>query len=145
MVAHVLGVPSNAVTILARRMGGGFGGKETQPNLFAAVAAVAAKKYNRAVKIRPDRDDDMIATGKRHDFVNSYEVGYDDDGRILAVRGNFAADVGFPLICPARLPIVPCFTRTIAIFTPMLNCNPNRSRPTRCPTRLFVDLAAHRD
>jgi len=95
MVAHVLGVPSNAVTILARRMGGGFGGKETQPNLFAAVAAVAAKKYNRAVKIRPDRDDDMIATGKRHDFVNSYEVGYDDDGRILAVRGNFAARCGF--------------------------------------------------
>lgn len=95
MVAHVLGVASNAVTILARRMGGGFGGKETQPNLFAAVAAVAAKKYNRAVKIRPDRDDDMIATGKRHDFVNSYEVGYDDDGRILAVRGQFAARCGF--------------------------------------------------
>ena len=81
MVAHVLGVPSNAVTIIVRRMGGGFGGKETQPNLFAAVAAVAAKKWRRAVKIRPDRDDDMVATGKRHDFLIDYEVGFDDDGR----------------------------------------------------------------
>ena len=95
MVAHVLGVPSNAVTIIVRRMGGGFGGKETQPNLFAAVAAVAAKKWNRAVKIRPDRDDDMVATGKRHDFLNDYEVGFDDDGRILAVDGTFAARCGF--------------------------------------------------
>ncbi len=80
MVAHVLGVPSNAVTIIVRRMGGGFGGKETQPNLFASIAAVAAKKWNRAVKLRPDRDDDMVATGKRHDFLNDYEVGFDDDG-----------------------------------------------------------------
>ena len=95
MVAHVLGVPSNAVTIIVRRMGGGFGGKETQPNLFAAVAAVAAKKLGRAVKIRPDRDDDMVATGKRHDFLNDYEVGFDDDGRILAVDGSFAARCGF--------------------------------------------------
>ena len=95
MVAHVLGVPSNAVTIIVRRMGGGFGGKETQPNLFAAVAALAAKKWGRAVKIRPDRDDDMVATGKRHDFLNDYEVGFDDDGRILAVDGTFAARCGF--------------------------------------------------
>ena len=63
-------MPSNAVTIIVRRMGGGFGGKETQPNLFAAVAAIAAKKWSRAVKLRPDRDDDMVATGKRHDFVD---------------------------------------------------------------------------
>ena len=95
MVAHVLGVPSNAVTIIVRRMGGGFGGKETQPNLFAAVAALAAKRWGRAVKIRPDRDDDMVATGKRHDFLNDYEVGFDDDGRILAVDGTFAARCGF--------------------------------------------------
>ena len=95
MVAHVLGVPSNAVTINVRRMGGGFGGKETQMNLFCAVAAVAAKKWNRAVKIRPDRDDDMSATGKRHDFVVDYEVGFDDAGRIEAVAGDFAARCGF--------------------------------------------------
>jgi xanthine dehydrogenase large subunit len=95
MVAHVLGVASNAVVIKVRRMGGGFGGKETQPNLFAAVAAVAAKKFGCAVKIRPDRDDDMIATGKRHDFVATYEVGFDETGRIEAVEGDFAARCGF--------------------------------------------------
>ncbi|WP_184147978.1 xanthine dehydrogenase molybdopterin binding subunit [Amaricoccus macauensis] len=95
MVAHVLGVPSNAVTIIVRRMGGGFGGKETQPNIFASITALAAKKYHRAVKLRPDRDDDMVATGKRHDFLNEYEVGFDEDGRVLAVDGVFAARCGF--------------------------------------------------
>ncbi|WP_405405941.1 xanthine dehydrogenase molybdopterin binding subunit [Paracoccus sp. Ld10] len=95
MVAHVLSVPSNAVVVNVRRMGGGFGGKETQMNLFACVAAVAAKRWNRAVKIRPDRDDDMIATGKRHDFVVDYAVGFDDDGRIRSVEGDFYARCGF--------------------------------------------------
>ncbi|MBB4301870.1 xanthine dehydrogenase large subunit [Rhodobium orientis] len=95
MVAHVLGVPSNAVTVAVRRMGGGFGGKETQSSLFAAVAAVAAKRYGRAVKLRPDRDEDMIATGKRHDFLIDYEVGFGDDGRVLAMSGDFAARCGF--------------------------------------------------
>jgi xanthine dehydrogenase large subunit len=95
MVAQVLGVPSHAVTVEVRRMGGGFGGKETQGNQFAAVAAVAAKKLGRAVKIRPDRDDDMTATGKRHDFVVDYEVGFDDDGTILGVDYFFAARAGF--------------------------------------------------
>lgn len=95
MVAHVLGVPSNAVTVNVRRMGGGFGGKESQMNLFCAVAAIAAKKWNRAVKIRPDRDQDMTATGKRHDFVVDYDVAFDDAGRIEAVEGSFAARCGF--------------------------------------------------
>ena len=95
MVAHALGVPSHAVTIEVRRMGGGFGGKETQGNQFAALAAIAAKKLGRAVKIRPDRDDDMIATGKRHDFVVDYEVGFDDDGAIQGVDFTYAARCGF--------------------------------------------------
>ncbi|WP_421906489.1 xanthine dehydrogenase molybdopterin binding subunit [Mameliella sp.] len=95
MVAHVLGVPSNAVTVNVRRMGGGFGGKESQMNLFCAIAAVAAKKWNRAVKIRPDRDQDMTATGKRHDFVIDYDVSFDDGGRIQAVEGSFAARCGY--------------------------------------------------
>ncbi|WP_170329340.1 xanthine dehydrogenase molybdopterin binding subunit [Ruegeria arenilitoris] len=95
MVAHVLGVPSNAVVVNVRRMGGGFGGKESQMNLFCAVAAMAAKKWNRAVKIRPDRDQDMTATGKRHDFVIDYDVAFDDNGRIQAVEGSFAARCGF--------------------------------------------------
>jgi len=95
MVAHVLGVPSNAVTINVRRMGGGFGGKESQMNLFCAVAALAAKKWNRPCKIRPDRDQDMTATGKRHDFVVDYDVGFDDQGKITAVDGVFAARCGY--------------------------------------------------
>ena len=95
MVAHVLGVPSNAVTVNVRRMGGGFGGKESQMNLFACVAALAAKKWNRPVKIRPDRDQDMTATGKRHDFVIDYDVAFDEAGRIQAVEGEFAARCGW--------------------------------------------------
>lgn len=95
MVAHALGVASNAVTVNVRRMGGGFGGKETQMNLFAAVAAIAAKHWNRPVKLRPDRDDDMTATGKRHDFVIDYEVGFDAQGQIEAITASFAARCGF--------------------------------------------------
>ena len=95
MVAQVLGIRHHAVTVQIRRMGGGFGGKETQGNLFAAVAALAAKKWNRACKIRPDRDDDMTATGKRHDFVVDYDVGYDDDGKIHAVDAVYGARAGF--------------------------------------------------
>ena len=94
MVAHALGAPANAIVVNVRRMGGGFGGKETQMNLFACVAAIAARRLKRAVKVRPDRDDDMIATGKRHDFVVDYEVGFDPSGRILAVQGDWHARCG---------------------------------------------------
>ncbi|MEP3113425.1 xanthine dehydrogenase molybdopterin binding subunit [Nisaea sp.] len=95
LVAQVLGVAANAISVQVRRMGGGFGGKESQPALFAAVAALAAKRLNRPVKIRPDRDDDMIATGKRHDFKVAYDVGFDDEGRILGVEGTYVARCGF--------------------------------------------------
>jgi len=94
MVAHALGTSCNSVVVNVRRMGGGFGGKETQMNLFACVAAIAARRARRAVKIRPDRDDDMIATGKRHDFVVDYEVGFDEAGRIRAVTGDWHARCG---------------------------------------------------
>lgn len=95
MVSAVLGVGSHAVTIEVRRMGGGFGGKETQANLFACVAAIAARKLKRPVKLRPDRDDDMAITGKRHDFVCDYEIGFDADGRIHAVDATYAARCGW--------------------------------------------------
>ncbi|MGN6489801.1 MAG: xanthine dehydrogenase molybdopterin binding subunit, partial [Devosia sp.] len=95
MVAQVLGIPHAAVTVNMRRMGGGFGGKETQGNLFAAVAALGARKFKRAVKIRPDRDDDFQITGKRHDFVVDYDVGYNADGRIQAVAATYAARAGY--------------------------------------------------
>jgi len=95
MIAHALGVASHSVTVEVRRMGGGFGGKETQANQCAAIAAIAARKLKRAVKIRLDRDEDMVATGKRHDFAIDYEVGFDDEGRILAVDYTFALRAGF--------------------------------------------------
>lgn len=95
IVGHVLNTPSHAITVNVRRMGGGFGGKETQGNQFAALAALAAKKLNRAVKFRPDRDEDMVATGKRHDFVMDYDVAFNGDGRIHAVKANFAARCGY--------------------------------------------------
>jgi xanthine dehydrogenase large subunit len=95
MVANILQIPVHAVTVNTRRMGGGFGGKETQGNQFAALAALAAKRLKRAIKFRPDRDEDMIMTGKRHDFLAEYEAGFDDDGHILAVKTNYAARCGF--------------------------------------------------
>jgi xanthine dehydrogenase large subunit len=95
LVAHALGVPSHAVTVEVRRMGGGFGGKETQATQCAAIAAIAAKKLKRAVKIRLDRDEDMTATGKRHDFAIDYEVGFDDEGNILGVDFTYALRCGF--------------------------------------------------
>ncbi|CAM5770318.1 xanthine dehydrogenase molybdopterin binding subunit [Bosea minatitlanensis] len=95
MVAAVLGIGSHAVTVEVRRMGGGFGGKETQANLFACVAALCARKLRRPVKLRPDRDDDMAITGKRHDFVCDYEIGFDEEGRIHAVDAVYAARCGW--------------------------------------------------
>ena len=79
--ARVLGVPDAAVTIEVRRMGGAFGGKETQAAQWAAIAALAARLTRRPCKIRLDRDDDMNLTGKRHDFLADYEVGGLDSAR----------------------------------------------------------------
>ncbi|MTH36346.1 xanthine dehydrogenase molybdopterin binding subunit [Paracoccus limosus] len=95
MVAHVLDIPSNAVVVQVRRMGGGFGGKESQMNVFCVTAALAAKKLKRPVKVRPDRDDDFQITGKRHDFVIDYSCGYDETGKIHAVDADFYARCGF--------------------------------------------------
>lgn len=94
-VARVLGLAANAVSVRTRRMGGAFGGKETQAAMFAIAAALIAQKTGRPVKIRPDRDDDMVMTGKRHDFIAEYEVGFDDDGRILGARYRLASNCGY--------------------------------------------------
>lgn len=95
LVARVLGLPAAAVTVEVRRLGGGFGGKETQANLFACAAAVVAARTGRAAKCRPDRDDDMILTGKRHDFAVDYKVGFEADGRIRAVAMDFLSRCGW--------------------------------------------------
>ncbi|HYF60920.1 MAG TPA: xanthine dehydrogenase molybdopterin binding subunit [Burkholderiaceae bacterium] len=95
VVAEALGLPSSAVRVECRRMGGGFGGKESQPALFACLAAVAARRLGRPVKLRLDRDDDMTITGKRHPFEADWEVGFDASGRLLALDVVLASDCGY--------------------------------------------------
>ncbi|SHM30052.1 xanthine dehydrogenase molybdopterin binding subunit [Rhizobacter sp. OV335] len=107
LVAHALQLNSHHVQVECRRMGGGFGGKESQSALFACVAAVAAQKLRRPVKLRVDRDDDFLITGRRHCFWYEYEVGYDDDGRILGSevtmvsRAGHSADLSGPVMTRA--------------------------------------------
>ena len=89
--------------VICRRMGGAFGGKESQAALIALIAVLMSDKTGQPCKLRLDRDDDMLMTGKRHDFVIDYEVGFDDDGRIegiefmLASRCGMSADLSGPV------------------------------------------------
>ena len=94
-VAHALDIPLHAVRVVCRRMGGGFGGKETQAGHLAVWAALAARKVGRPVKLRLDRDDDFMVTGKRHPFSYDYHVGFDDSGRILGLQVTQLVDCGF--------------------------------------------------
>jgi xanthine dehydrogenase large subunit len=108
-VAEALAVPMNAVRVEVRRMGGGFGGKESQGNALAVACAVAARLTGRPCKMRYDRDDDMIITGKRHDFRITYRAGFDDEGRIAGVdfvqyaRCGWAQDLSLPVADRAML------------------------------------------
>ncbi len=95
LVAHTLGLHANQVQVQCRRMGGGFGGKESQSALFACVAAVAAQRLRVPVKLRLDRDDDFMVTGRRHGFEFDFEVGYDDEGHVLGVEIDLIANAGF--------------------------------------------------
>ena len=108
-VAEALGVPMHAVRVEVRRMGGGFGGKESQGNALAVACAVAASLTGRPCKMRYDRDDDMVITGKRHDFRIDYVAGFDDTGRITGVefvhyaRCGWAQDLSLPVADRAML------------------------------------------
>ena len=94
LVAHAIGKQSKDVVVECRRMGGAFGGKESQAALIACIAGLMANKTGRPCKLRLDRDDDMIMTGKRHDFVIDYDVGFDDTGRIEGIEFMFASRCG---------------------------------------------------
>jgi xanthine dehydrogenase large subunit len=94
-VSHALGIDNHAVRVECRRLGGGFGGKETQAGHLAVWAAVAAKKVGQAVKLRLDRDDDFMVTGKRHPFQYAYTAGFDDSGRLSGLKLMMAANCGF--------------------------------------------------
>ncbi|MGB0959795.1 MAG: xanthine dehydrogenase molybdopterin binding subunit, partial [Halocynthiibacter sp.] len=108
-VADAIGKPMHAVRVEMRRMGGGFGGKESQGNALAVATAIAALRRNRPAKMRYDRDDDMIITGKRHDFRIDYDVAFDADGKIEAVdftqycRCGWAQDLSIPVADRAML------------------------------------------
>ena len=97
VVARVLGVPRNQVTVECLRMGGAFGGKEVQANAWAAVAALGARKTGRPVRVRLTRALDMALTGKRHPFLGRYEAGFSAGGRIEAVRISLYSDGGWSL------------------------------------------------
>jgi xanthine dehydrogenase large subunit len=102
-VSHALGIDNHAVRVECRRMGGGFGGKETQAGHMAVWAAIAAHKLKRPVKLRLDRDDDFMVTGKRHPFAYEYTVGFDDSGLlnglklVLITNCGFSADLSGPV------------------------------------------------
>ncbi|MEM7637510.1 MAG: xanthine dehydrogenase molybdopterin binding subunit [Pseudomonadota bacterium] len=95
LIAHLLHKPSAAVTVEVRRMGGAFGGKETQSTLIAAIAALAAEKTGRPAKLRLDRDDDMIMTGKRHDFEIAFKAGFDETGLLHGAAIDLGSRCGF--------------------------------------------------
>ncbi len=106
-VSHVLGIAQNDVTVEVRRMGGGFGGKESQSTIVAGIAALLAARCGKPVKLRLRRDDDMIATGKRHDFLFRYRIGFDETGRIdsaiidMATRSGNVADLSAGVVARA--------------------------------------------
>ncbi len=108
-VAEALGVPFHSVRVEVRRMGGGFGGKESQGNSLAVASAIVALRLNRPAKMRYDRDDDMVITGKRHDFRITYRAGFDETGRLQAIefeqfaRCGWAMDLSLPVADRAML------------------------------------------
>ena len=108
-VAEAIGLPMHAVRVEVRRMGGGFGGKESQGNALAVGCAIAALATGRPCKMRYDRDDDMMITGKRHDFRIDYDVGFDDTGKLSGVdftqltRAGWALDLTIPVADRAML------------------------------------------
>lgn len=104
IMARVLGIPRNRVVVTCLRMGGGFGGKETQANPSASVAALAAQKTGQSVRVRLKRQDDMLMTGKRHGFLGSYQVGFTPEGKITALdvdlysHGGWSLDLSPPVM-----------------------------------------------
>ena len=114
-VAHALHLPMSAVRVETRRMGGGFGGKESQGNWLAIACAVAARITGRPCKMRYDRDDDMVVTGKRHDIKVRYKVGFDADGRVLGidyvhlVRCGWSQDLSLAVADRAMLHAENCY------------------------------------
>ena len=135
-VATILGLTDRFVTVEVRRMGGGFGGKESQAAQWAALAALAAAKTGRAVKCRLDREDDMLMTGKRHDFRSEWEVGFDKNGRIMAVDIHMASRCGYSKDLSDPVNDRAMFHADNAYFYPTV-----RIRSDRCRTNTVSNTA----
>ncbi len=136
-VAKVLGVHDAAITAEVRRMGGGFGGKESQANQWAALAALAARKTGRTCKVRLDRDDDMIMTGKRHDFMVDWNVGFDRSGRIRAVDMEFLARCGYSADLSLGVNDRTMFHADSSYFYPDASIRSRRLRTDTCSNTAF--------
>ncbi|PND39659.1 xanthine dehydrogenase molybdopterin binding subunit [Paucibacter aquatile] len=111
LISHALGWASHQVQVQCRRMGGGFGGKESQSALFACVAGLAASRLRRPVKLRLDRDDDFMITGRRHGFDYRWDVGFDQEGHILGAEVELISNCGHSADLSA-----PVMTRALCHF-----------------------------
>ena len=137
LVAHMLGEPAHSVTVEVRRLGGGFGGKETQGNLMACAAALVAHHTGRPAKCRLDRDQDMILTGKRHEVRVDYHVGFDNDGRIHGlsyrhyVRCGWSTDLSHAIADRAMFHADNCY------YLPAAEITSTRLRTNTCSNTAF--------
>lgn len=136
-VAKVLDVPDACVTAEVRRMGGGFGGKESQANQWAALAALAVRKTGRTCKLRLDRDDDMIMTGKRHDFTVNWKVGHDGTGLIRAVDMEFLSRCGYSVDLSLGVNDRTLFHADSSYFYPDALLRSRRLRTDTCSNTAF--------
>jgi len=94
ILAKMLNLDSNSISVIVRRIGGGFGGKETQSFIFAAICTLLSHRTKSPIKLRIDRDEDIIITGKRHDFYSDYEVGFNNEGLIEGIKINLSSRCG---------------------------------------------------
>ncbi|HEX4200584.1 MAG TPA: molybdopterin cofactor-binding domain-containing protein, partial [Chthoniobacterales bacterium] len=136
-VSHVLGTKAHQVVIESPRMGGGFGGKETQAAINASLAALAAKHAGQAVRVRWNRDQDMMITGKRHPFFARFEVGYESDGSIVGVRVHLISDGGWSLDLSIAVTDRALFHLDNAYYFPNLEFSGRVARTNVCSNTAF--------
>jgi xanthine dehydrogenase large subunit len=137
MVSHVLGTKAHQVVVESPRMGGGFGGKETQAAMNACLAAVAAKHTGKAVRVRWNRDQDMMITGKRHPFFARFDVGFESDGRVTAVRAELVSDGGWSLDLSTAVTDRALFHLDNAYYLPNVEFSGRVARTNVCSNTAF--------
>ena len=137
IVAEVLGLQRNQITVEAPRMGGGFGGKETQGNPWAAAMCIASAKTGKPCAVQLDRDIDMAVTGKRHPFHATFRVGYDDDGRLLTCEVDLVSDGGWALDLSVPVTDRALFHLDNAYFIPNVHFTGRVARTNTCSHTAF--------